>query len=240
MQSIQHNFSKLKNMLNEKTKEKSLINTSILVENIAALPRQTQQKLRNFLVAQRKKPSKGYLESSLIFSINGTRSSLNSGESLISDLVDFIKETTIVLPTLQELQKDLPIMIDFAVSFFAQRHKKEHLSISLQAKEYLEKRQWKANLAELEYLIEQAVISIPGMESVLEPHHFQSVELKSEVKYIPLPINVQALDEVRKAMIQNAMLLNDGKKVAAAELLGVTRQTLDNLITRLDLVFSKD
>jgi DNA-binding NtrC family response regulator len=80
---------------------------------------------------------------------------------------------------------------------------------------------------------------LPAIATVLQAHHFQSIELKSKVKYIPLPVNMQTLDEIKIMMIQNALKLNEGKKVAAAELLGITRQTLDNLILRLKIDIKK-
>jgi DNA-binding NtrC family response regulator len=144
------------------------------------------------------------------------------------DLLYRVNTIHIELPPLRERGEDIIILAEFFLRKYASKYNKPILKITRQAHERLLKYSWPGNIRELQHTIEKAVILS------------ESSILKSEELYLKQPghpagnDSFTTLDEMEKQMIQQALEKNSGNFTAAAEQLGVTRQTLYNRLKRSD------
>jgi DNA-binding NtrC family response regulator len=105
---------------------------------------------------------------------------------------------------------------------YTYKYKKPDIKINRQATDKLLSYSWPGNVRELQHTIEKAVILS------------ESAILKPEDLYLKPPSSIKSgntfttLDEMEKQMILQALDNNNGNFTAAAEQLGITRQTLYN------------
>jgi DNA-binding NtrC family response regulator len=144
------------------------------------------------------------------------------------DLLYRINTIHIELPPLRERGDDIIILADFFLKKYASKYNKQLLKINQQAHDKLLKYSWPGNIRELQHTIEKAVIL--SESSILKP---EELYLK-QTGYTTGKDSFTTLDEMEKQMIQQALEKNSGNFTAAAEQLGVTRQTLYNRLKKSD------
>jgi len=138
------------------------------------------------------------------------------------DLLYRINTIQIELPPLRERGNDIFILAEFFLKKYAYKYNKPNLKINQQAHEKLLKYSWPGNIRELQHTIEKAVILS------------ESTVIKPDNLYLRHPgaINSSSsfstLEEMERQMIQQALEKNNGNFTAAADQLGITRQTLYN------------
>jgi DNA-binding NtrC family response regulator len=142
------------------------------------------------------------------------------------DLLYRINTIHIELPPLRDRGNDIIVLAEFFLKKYTFKYNKPNLKINQQAHEKLLKYTWPGNIRELQHTIEKAVILS------------ESTILKPEDLYLRNTISVNSnhsfttLEEVEKQMIQQALEKNNGNFTAAAEQLGITRQTLYNRLKK--------
>jgi DNA-binding NtrC family response regulator len=145
------------------------------------------------------------------------------------DLLYRINTIQIEVPPLRERGNDVLVLADFFLKKYCTKYNKPILRINQQAQEKLLKYAWPGNIRELQHTIEKAVILSEG--NVLKPEDFfmrpllAGKQLKNDL----------TLEEMEKRMIHQAIGKNNGNLTAAAEQLGITRQTLYNKIKKTGL-----
>jgi DNA-binding NtrC family response regulator len=138
------------------------------------------------------------------------------------DLLYRINTIHIELPPLRERGNDIILLAEFFLKKYGTKYDKPNIRITQQAGERLLKYSWPGNIRELQHTIEKAVILS------------ESQVLKPEDLYLKHPSSVNSVDsfttleEMENQMIQQALEKNNGNFTAAAEQLGITRQTLYN------------
>ena len=142
------------------------------------------------------------------------------------DLLYRINTIQIEVPPLRERGNDILVLADFFLKKYASRYNRLPLKINQQAQDKLLKYHWPGNIRELQHTIEKAIILNDGTilkaeDFVLRPVH---IGKNSEAEI--------TLEEMEKRMISLAIEKNNGNLSAAAEQLGVTRQTLYNKIKK--------
>jgi transcriptional regulator with PAS, ATPase and Fis domain len=142
------------------------------------------------------------------------------------DLLYRINTIQIELPPLRDRGNDIFILAEFFLKKYAYKYNKPSLKINQQAHEKLLKYSWPGNIRELQHTIEKAVIL--SETSVIKPDdlylkHAGSISSNS---------SFTTLEEMEKQMIQKALEKNNGNFTAAADQLGITRQTLYNRFKR--------
>jgi len=138
------------------------------------------------------------------------------------DLLYRINTIQVELPPLRERGNDIFILAEFFLKNYAHKYNKPNLKINQQAHEKLLKYSWPGNIRELQHTIEKAVIL--SESSVIRPDDFflrHPGSLNNSSSFT-------TLEEMEKQMIQQALEKNNGNFTAAAEQLGITRQTLYN------------
>jgi DNA-binding NtrC family response regulator len=138
------------------------------------------------------------------------------------DLLYRINTIHVELPPLRERGDDIAILSEFFLKKYTSRYNKPELRISNQAHEKLLKYSWPGNIRELQHTIEKAVIL--SETSVLKPDDLYLKHSTTGRDSGPFT----TLEEMEKQMIRQALEKNNGNFTAAANQLGVTRQTLYN------------
>lgn len=141
------------------------------------------------------------------------------------DLLYRINTIHIEVPPLRERGNDILVLAEFFLKKYTSRYNKPEMRISRQAAEKLMKYSWPGNIRELQHTIEKAVILSESV--VLKPE-----ELFVRSSWQPVSQPVGTLEEMEKQLIRQALEQNSGNFTAAAEQLGITRQTLYNRLKK--------
>lgn len=142
------------------------------------------------------------------------------------DLLYRINTIQIEVPPLRERGKDVLVLADFFLQKYASKYNKPGLKINQQAQEKLLKYSWPGNIRELQHTVEKAVIL--SENNILKPEDF----FMRPVSSVQNHATETTLEEMEKRMINRAIEKNNGNLSAAAEQLGITRQTLYNKMKR--------
>ncbi len=142
------------------------------------------------------------------------------------DLLYRINTIQIEVPPLRNRGNDVLVLTDFFLKKYSSKYNKPNLKINQQAQDKLLKYSWPGNIRELQHTIEKAVILSEG--NVLKADDFFMRPMisgrtgESELTLV----------EMEKRMINLAIEKNNGNLSAAADQLGITRQTLYNKIKK--------
>jgi transcriptional regulator with PAS, ATPase and Fis domain len=138
------------------------------------------------------------------------------------DLLYRINTIQIELPPLRERGDDIVILAEFFLNKYTNKYNKLNLKINRQAFEKLLKYSWPGNIRELQHTIEKAVIL--SETNVIKP---EDLYLKNSGTGLT-SLSFNTLEEMENQMIRQALEKYNGNFTAAAEHLGITRQTLYN------------
>jgi DNA-binding NtrC family response regulator len=142
------------------------------------------------------------------------------------DLLYRINTIQIEVPPLRERGNDILVLTDFFLKKYSSKYSKPSLKINQQAQDKLLKYSWPGNIRELQHTIEKAVILSEG--NVLKADDFFMKQVFSgRTNETEL-----TLEEMEKRMINLAIEKNNGNLSAAADQLGISRQTLYNKIKK--------
>ncbi len=128
------------------------------------------------------------------------------------------------LPPLRERKDDIPALADVFLSDFARALGKPSLRLAPEAVAKLQGYGWPGNVRELRNLMERAAVLCKG-EVVGAP--LVSSFLSAEVVSARVDLNLeQAVDDLERRMILDALTATADNKHAAAKLLGIGERTL--------------
>ena len=142
------------------------------------------------------------------------------------DLLYRINTIQIEVPPLRDRGNDVLVLADFFLKKYGGKYNKPSLKINQQAQDKLLKYAWPGNIRELQHTIEKAVILSEG--NVLKPDDFFMKPVISG----KANDNSLTLEDMERRMINQAIEKNNGNLSAAADQLGITRQTLYNKIKK--------
>jgi DNA-binding NtrC family response regulator len=142
------------------------------------------------------------------------------------DLLYRINTIQVELPPLRDRGNDIFSLAEFFLKKYSNKYNKPNLKINQQAHEKLLRYSWPGNIRELQHTIEKAVIL--SESNIIKPDDLY-LRTGSPVN---MNSSVSTLEEMEKQMIQQALEKNNGNFTAAAEQLGITRQTLYNRIKK--------
>jgi DNA-binding NtrC family response regulator len=142
------------------------------------------------------------------------------------DLLYRINTIQIELPPLRERGNDIIILAEFFLRKYTFKYNKPEIKLHREATEKLLGYSWPGNIRELQHTVEKAVILSDS--PVVKP---EDLYLKQESS-LPDTNSFITLDEMEQKMIRQAIKANNGNYTAAAEQLGITRQTLYNRLKK--------
>jgi nitrogen regulation protein NR(I) len=171
------------------------------------------------------------------------------------DLFYRLSVVTIHLPPLSERSEDIPELVRFFVRRYAAETGVETRSIQPEAVSFLQNQQWPGNVRELENLVRQALllarpfaISLEHVQQVLaKAHKPVALASQSHAAYVAeLLTRVQQGEEqnayakmfsdLEPELFTQAIRLARGNQAKAARWLGVSRLTMREKLTRLNLL----
>jgi DNA-binding NtrC family response regulator len=165
------------------------------------------------------------------------------------DLFYRLRVVNFHLPPLRERQEDIPQLVDFFVRRAAAKYRKKLRGVSTEAMELLLDCPWSGNIRELKNAIDSAVVIaggevlLPGDLALLEQGAAQHRDIPSAGGEISVTDAVQrsfsllsrkyagrlheaVCGRVERSLIELVMAQCEDNQVAAAKLLGISRNTL--------------
>ena len=143
------------------------------------------------------------------------------------DLYYRINEATIAVPPLRDRHGDAVLLARAFLERFARELKRPIRSFTPQALQAIEQHPWPGNVRELENRVKRAVIMTDGTQISEE-----DLEL-TENEADPAPFNLREVREKAESRaIMRALSRTDNNVSKTADLLGVTRPTLYNLMRK--------
>jgi len=151
------------------------------------------------------------------------------------DLLHRLKVIHITLPSLREREGDISYLAIRFVEEFRIQARKPQLCLSEEAQECLESYSWPGNVRELRNAIERIVL-LEECDEILPDHLSQKIRGSSSLSRVRGLVSRASLPlaEVEREHIYRVLDETDGNRTRAAEILGITRQTLINKLKVYD------
>jgi len=162
----------------------------------------------------------------LIFATNKDLESMVREGLFREDLLYRINTIHMEMPPLRERGNDIITLAEFFLGRFSKKYNKPVIKINHQALDKLMNYSWPGNIRQLQNTIEKAVILCET--AVIKPEDLYLRPVK-EIKNLD-PITT--IEEMEERMMLLAVERNNGNFTAAAEQLGITRQTLYNRLKK--------
>lgn len=145
-----------------------------------------------------------------------------------TDLLHRLKVINVYLPSLREREGDISHLARRFVEEFRVQARKDEMDLALETLECLESYSWPGNVRELRNAMERIVL-LEECERIQPDHLSQKVrESSSLTRARGLLGGARALAEVEREHIEHVLGDMEGNRTRAAEVLGITRQTLLN------------
>jgi two-component system response regulator HydG len=150
------------------------------------------------------------------------------GGSIRQDLFYRLSVVPVHLPPLRERRDDLPLLAEHFLRRYAEKNRKEVRGFHPQALDLLTRHDWPGNIRELENTVERAVILCLG-DRITPPELPASIRGAEEVSPSPAsPLSGLTLKDAERELILRTLSETEGNRTRAAEILGISRQTLLN------------
>ena len=142
-----------------------------------------------------------------------------------SDLYYRLSVVPLRLPSLRERLDDIPLL----VQHFLQELDAPTVAVEPDVYDALKGFHWPGNVRELHNTIEQALVLRHSEDRITlddVPEHIRHHDSMPSALDLKFPPGGIKLDDVEKQLIETAIHKSDGNQTQAAQLLGITRQTL--------------
>ena len=149
------------------------------------------------------------------------------------DLYYRLAVVEITLPTLANRREDLPLLERYFIEKFAAEYKRPIAGLARRAQTRLATYPWSGNIRELENVIGNACMMVDGTLIDIDdlPERFRgplTAEVLMGKKYF-------SLEEVQRRHVIQVLEGVGGNKVRAAEILGISRATIYQLLSKMKL-----
>jgi two-component system response regulator HupR/HoxA len=136
------------------------------------------------------------------------------------------------LPPLRERTEDIPALADYLLREACRRTRRAVPAVGMEALQLLCGYPWPGNVRELENEIERAVALADDGHSLAPAHLSERIAAGAGATAAPAPRTLnEAVEALKRRMIEDA-LRECGSKTRAAERLGLTRQSLQQMLRR--------
>jgi DNA-binding NtrC family response regulator len=133
------------------------------------------------------------------------------------------------LPALAERKEDLPLLQRYFVEKFAKEYRKDISGITRRAQTLLSQHSWPGNIRELENVIAHACMMSTGLALDIDDFP-ENIRSGGSLSSNP-PLSLKALQQKHTLDVLNRV---NGNKARAAEILGISRSTLYNILIGKD------
>jgi len=150
------------------------------------------------------------------------------------DLYYRLRVIPIHLPSLRERKGDIPLLANYFLEKYNEKRKKNIRTISEKAMKALCDYDWPGNVRELENTIERAVVLTEN--DVIEKNDLFYYRIGNKIDATsPDSSRIKTLAEVEKEHIEKILKKVDWNRSKAAELLGITRKTVQAKIKKYNI-----
>jgi len=207
---------------------------TLFLDEIGDLPQSLQAKLLRFLQERTVERLGGRneipVDIRIIGATNQDLQNLIKTGDFREDLYYRISEISVSIPPLRERQGDRSLLAHAFLDKFSREQRKPRRGFSSEALDAIENYGWPGNVREMENVIRRAVIMADGPRIGADDLGLKTTSEHEE----PLSLR-EARDAAEHATIIKAMGRSNGNIAQAADLLGVTRPTLYNLLDKYGL-----
>ena len=152
-----------------------------------------------------------------------------------TDLYYRLNSFEIKIPPLRERKEDIPILLDYYVKLLSQRLGKKINGIDPAISRIMMSYSFPGNVRELRNMVERAIILCDGNKLTLK--NFTGLTPSSEQTSPASTIGEEIfdLDLIEKIVIMKALEKTGYKKAETAQLLNITRQSLDRRLEKYEI-----
>jgi DNA-binding NtrC family response regulator len=207
---------------------------TVFLDEIGELPLTAQSKLLRFLqnheIQRVGSPVLRTVDVRVIAATNRNLRAMVKDGSFREDLYYRLAMVEIKLPGLAERREDLPLLERYFLEKFAAEYKKPVSGMTRRAQTRMAMYSWPGNVRELENVIGNACMMVDGIvidvRDLPEPIRLQSRELS-----VPDETMI-SLEELQKRHTMKVLERVGGNKSQAAEILGISRATIYQLLAQ--------
>lgn len=216
---------------------------SLFLDEIGDMSPKTQAKLVRFIEEQRFEPL-GSTESitadvRLIASTHKNLREQIAASEFREDLFFKLNIIPMAIPPLRERKKDIPLLINHFLKYFAKEYGKRQKTMDSEAMKAFINYSWPGNVSELINVIERFVIMVqekeiraPHLSLLVEPMETQFISTVEEYQSLG-----QAKEQFEKEYIHKALLKHQWDVLKAAEELKLDKKSLEIKIKDLGISF---
>jgi formate hydrogenlyase transcriptional activator len=212
---------------------------TILLDEIGDLPMEMQSTLLRVLQEEEFQPVGSSQSVSVDVRVlaatnSDLRSAIDAGK-FREDLFYRLNVFPIRLPPLRERPEDIPLLVEYLVTRYAQKAGKKFRDITSKTLQLFQAYRWPGNIRELQNVIERAVVLCDGDTFSVDESWLSQESSLASGPVVPL---VMTLEDRERQMIEEALLQSRGRisgSTGAAAKLGIPRQTLDRKILSLNI-----
>lgn len=154
-----------------------------------------------------------------------------------NDLYFRLNSFEILIPPLRERPEDIPLLFDYYIDLFNKRMKKKVYGYDYNVIKAAMSYSFPGNIRELRNMIERAIILCEGERLTIRDFSFPGINQYSESIETVNQSPIFDLEEVERITIVKALEQTGYKKTEAAQLLNITRQSLDRRLEKYGLQF---
>jgi len=206
---------------------------TLFLDEIGNLPLHLQPKLLSVLQNREVTPIGSNkpvpVDIRLICATNRNFDKMVAEGSFRQDLLYRINTIHIEIPPLRERKEDILAVAEYFLKIYCNKYRKPEMVISNAGMQKLTSYQWPGNVRELQHTIEKAVILSDKKELAPDDFFFKPV-MPGMNDFIE-----GTIDEMEQKMILQMIQKCGSNLSAAAEKLGITRQTLYNKMKKYNL-----
>jgi DNA-binding NtrC family response regulator len=206
---------------------------TVFLDEIGDMPLAGQAKLLRVLQNQEVQrvgsPALRKVDVRVIAATNKDLRALVQERKFREDLYYRLSMTEISLPRLADRMEDLPLLQRYFVERFATQYRKPILGITRRAQAVLARYRWPGNVRELENVLGNACMMIDGnvIDTKDLPPHLRRGDGHSNDD------RLLSMEEVQERHLLRVLEQLGGDKSRAADVLGIARSTLYNMLARI-------
>ncbi len=209
---------------------------TIFLDEIGEMSKDLQVRLLRVLQEQKIRPVGGSneipIDTRVIAASNHSIEDLKNKE-LREDLFFRLAVVVIEIPPLRDRKEDIPILINHFINIFNSKYDKNISGVNEDVLSIMYNYDFPGNIRELENLLQGLVVLAPEDKKFINEKDLKASLVWHDTKTSAK--SVLSLEKVERFAIENAIRQAKGNKSKAAELLGVSRDTLYRKLKQYNL-----
>jgi DNA-binding NtrC family response regulator len=215
---------------------------TVFLDEIGELPMSAQAKLLRVLQNQEVQrvgsPVPRMVNVRVIAATNRDLKSEIAKGTFREDLYYRLSMVELTLPPLADRKEDLPLLQRYLVSKFATRYRKDIQGITRRAQSCLARHSWPGNVRELENVIGNASMMVHG--AVIDIDDLPESLRRQSSATLVANDSILTLEQIEHRHVLEVLHRVGGNKLRAAEALGIGRNTLYDILSRMKTPASID